>query len=1284
MKITNVAIKYRTSVLVLTAILVVAGLGTYITIPKESFPSIEIPNIIVTTIYPGASPDDIESLITQPIEQEVQSVTGIKYIRSTSTEGVSTVIVEFNPDISIDDALQKVRDKVDLAKPDLPNDSEEPIITEIDFSEFPILTLNLAAQYPLTRLKEVADNLADEIELIPSILSVDVVGALEREVQVNVDLNRLQGYNITFDDVVGTIGSENTNIPGGSVDVDRMNYLVRVDGEFEDPSEIENLVIDTPNGSPIYVRDVADVDFGFRDRVSFARLQVFQRDGEEDDELIKLPIEEARVQNVISLNIKKRSGENILETAERVNAVIDNYPLPSGTLVEITGDQSEQVEIMVADLENNIISGLFFVVAVLLFFLGIRNAFLVGIAIPLSMFISFIIFMALGYTLNFVILFSLIIALGMLVDNAVVIVENIYRFREEGHSRFDAARLGTAEVAGPVVASTATTVAAFAPMLMWPGIMGEFMSYLPLTLIVTLSSSLFVAIIINPVITGIFVRLDSEKKGPTPRIVKRLSVAAMLFMAFVVGSANWKTLVVLVLGGGFLYYSHKFVLKPIGDWFVNVGLPALIVRYRQFIGAVLHRDYSVKRAYLRNTFSLGMFTVGFALLILVFSISSIVAPAAAQILNLLAMLVFGIGALGIVFHTLETLFLGKSSTVKAGLAFAAVSVAILLLMSLFSGGLEFTTVANLLILPAIIILFGILGILFSRKPHLVLTDNRAKLITGSLGGLIAIFIMFGFASAGTELFPDTDPNMIQVAIESDLGTNIDHSNAVATEVQSRLNDLIGSDEPTHDNIKNIQTGVGVGGDIMFGGGAARPEKSVITLNMVKYAKRAESSKETMARIRERLAGIPGTTISYTKDSAGPPVGLPVNIEVGGDDFAEIVRIAKELTDSLRAASESGRIPGLVDVSNDVNAGRPELQVRIDRERAARVGLSTSDIARTIRSAVNGFEAGKYRDGEDEYDITVRLKENDRASLESLKNLTIVHEGQQIPIVSVADFDIGGGLGSITRLDLNRVATVVGDAAEGFNAQAVLMQVQAFLAPYEAALPPGYSLSYTGENEEQAEAFGFLTRALLIAVAIIFLIMVAQFNRISLPFIIMVAVGLSLIGVLLSLILTHTPFGLMTFIGVISLAGIVVNNNIVLIDYVQQLRERGLSKRQAIIDGGATRLRPVLLTALTTIIGLIPLTFGIGIDFIGLMTDFDPNIQFGSENTQFWGPMGAAIIGGLAFATFLTLVIVPALYSAFDSLSQTLSRSFSRGPKTDDAQIPVVAPAAKAVDTPHLH
>ncbi|MFQ5568355.1 MAG: efflux RND transporter permease subunit [Rhodothermales bacterium] len=1260
MRITNVAIKYRTSIVVLTVVLVLGGLLSYITIPKESFPSIEIPNIVVTTIYPGASPDDIESLMTKPIEQEIQGINGIKEIRSTSVEGVSTVVVEFNPDVSMDDAFQKVRDKVDIAKAELPSDVEEPIVSEIDLQEFPIMNINLAAPYSLARLKEVAEDLADEIETVPTVLEVPVVGGLEREVQVNVDLNALQGYNLTFDDLIATIRQENANIPGGSVDVDRLNYLVRIDGEFEDPEEeIESLVVKAINGTPIYVRDVADVVFGYKERGSYARLRVLKV--EEDDELIVLPEDQTETLQVITLGVKKRSGANILETADGVRAKMDAFPLPNGTRVVITGDQSEQVLTLVKDLENNIISGIIFVVAVLLFFLGVRNAFLVGIAIPLSMFISFMLFQMMGQTLNFIILFSLIIALGMLVDNAVVIVENIFRYREQGYSRFEAARLGTAEVGSAVVASTATTVAVFIPMMFWPGIMGKFMSYLPLTLIVTLTSSLFVAIIINPVITGIFVRLENEERAPRPKVVRRIVAGVILMIGLVLAVANWKTLLVLAIAVPVLYFVHTRFFAPFAKSFVQTGLPKFIARYRSFLDWMLSRDYSVKHAMLRNTFALGSFTLGVVLLILSGIVGSLAGQTASLILLLPGGLLTLIGFLSIIVHSLESMYLGSKTSVKVGLIFGGATLVLFLLLSLGEKGLDPNAMITMIMLPITIAVVGFVGMLFNKRKRLILTDNRARLLTGALGGLFAILVLYVVAPTGDELFPDTDPTFINITMEAPLGTNIEESNRVASEAQARINRLLDGNATDKANLKNMLINVGVGSDAGFGGGAASPERSRVTLNMVDYADRPESSKYTMTRLREQLLGLPGIEIEFSKDDAGPPTGAPVNIEVSGEDFDQIARITRDIKLMLKEASDTRTIPGLVDIADNLNTGRPELRVNIDRERAARFGLNTSQIAGTVRSAINGFEASKYRTGEDEYDIIVRLAEEQRQSLESIKNLTIENDGQQIPITAVADFEVTGGLGSITRLDLKRVATVTGEAAPGFNKNMILAQVQAHLAEYEQGLPPGYNLAYTGESEDQAEAFGFLTTALLIGIALIFMIMIAQFNNVSTPFIIMVAVGLSLTGVLLGLILTRTPFGLMTFIGVISLAGIVVNNNIVLIDYIMQLRERGMDKHDAIIEGGATRLRPVILTALTTVIGLIPLTFGINVDFVGLLTDLDPNFQLGSENTQFWGPMGTAIISGLSFATFLTLVIVPVMYSVFDSLAAHLGTLFTGRP-----------------------
>ncbi|GAB5521812.1 MAG: efflux RND transporter permease subunit [Rhodothermales bacterium] len=1272
MKIVDLSIRYRTSIVFLTIVLVIGGLLSYFSIPKESSPSIEIPNIVVTTIYPGASPDDIESIISQPIEQEIQGINGIKNIRSTSTEGVSTVIVEFDPSVSMDDAFQKVRDKVDIAKAELPSDVEEPLVNEIDFSEFPIMTLNLAADYPLSRLKEVAEDLQEELETIPSVLEVDLIGGLDREVKVDVDLVALQGYNLTFNDVVMAIRNENTNIPGGSVDVDRLNYLVRVDGEIDDPSQIENFVVKAPGGNPIYVRDVADVTFGFMDRTNYARLQQLKEETE-DGEFIELSEADQQMLQVISLNVKKRSGDNILETADDVRATLDGFTMPPGTQVLITGDQSVDVVTMVKDLENNIISGLVFVVAVLLFFLGVRNAMLVGVAIPLSMFIAFIVFSVMGQTLNFIILFSLIIALGMLVDNAVVIVENIYRFKEEGHSNFEAARLGTGEVGGAVVASTATTVAAFAPMLFWPGIIGEFMGYMPLTLIITLTCSLFVALIINPVLTGIFIKLDGEKSPERTKMGKRLTTAVIVVLALVLGLANWRTLVVIAIAAPTLYFLHKFALKPAANWFMETGLPRLVARYRNFLAWMLERDYTPKRAMLRNVLALSSFTLGFVFLIVGLVMSGIGDPlpfapisAAGMLFLLPAVLMLLVGILGILLHSFESFYLGGWGAVKAGGIFGAIMFGILLLMRMGGKELDTITMVELMILPVLIVIGGLVGGLlngpvFKKRTRLILTDNRARLLTGTLGALLLIIFLFTLAPTGVAFFPPTDPRMVMVTMEAPLGTNIEASNRVADEAQDRIENLLNQFPNSEANVENFLVNVGVGGDAMFGGGAASPERSRLTFNMIDYADRAEPSTETLARLRDELAGIPGVDIEFSQDQNGPPTGAPVNIEVTGEDFNEIVRIAREVTQMLTDASETGAIPGLVDVANTLNTGRPELQVNIDRERAAQFGLSTQQIAGTVRSAINGAEAGKYRTGDEEYDITVRLQERDRESLESLRNLTILYEGQQIPLSAVADFDVAGGLGSVTRLDLLRVATITGDAAPGANGQAVLAQVQTYLSEYQETLPAGYNLSYTGENEEMADAFSFLTTALLIGVALIFMIMVAQFNSVSAPLIIIVAVGLSLVGVLLGLIITRTPFGLFTFIGIISLAGIVVNNSIVLVDYTMQLRDRGMEKTAAVIEGGATRLRPVLLTALTTILGLIPLTFGINIDFVGLLTSFEPDFQLGSENTQFWGPMGTAIISGLTFGTFLTLVIVPVMYSSFDSLALRMSSAFSRKP-----------------------
>lgn len=1258
MSLSDLAIKLRISVLVLIAVATVAGAVAYVTLPKESNPSISIPNIVVTTIYPGASPDDVESLITQVIEQEVQGITGIEEIRSTSTEGVSTIIVEFGPKVQMEEANQRVRDKVDLAKPKLPTDVEEPMINEIDFSDFPIMNVNLAAPYPLTRLKEVAEDLQDDLESIPSVLEVILVGGIEREVQVDVRLSDLQGYNLGFQDLIDTVARENVNIPGGSIDVEHLNYLVRVDGQIKDPAEIPHFGIKAVNGQAIRVRDVADVRFGFKKRASHSRLRLLQRKGS-DGKLER--VEQADYGKVITLSVKKRSGDNILDTAAEVRAAIAKFDMPSNTQVLITGDQSEQVEDLVKDLENNILSGLVFVVAVLFFFLGTRTSLLVGVAIPLSMLVSFIVFQAMGQTLNFIILFSLIIALGMLVDNAIVLVENIYRFIEEGHKPFEAARLGAKEVGGAVIASTATTVAVFVPMMFWPGMIGEFMGYMPFTLIVTLSSSLFVALIMNPVLTGYFARNEDEEHPKMTRPTKVVIVITVGLLAALVGAANMNTLIVLGVGGVGTWIAVKLVLQPTADWIMQRGLPALVEKYREFLRAMLARDYTRRWAIGRNIFALTCLALGATLGI----IGGLAAAAVGQMgaLPILgpAALFGALGAAGVLIHSLEVCIAGRGKTMIAGIVLGAMMAGILGAMYLGGNPASPALQTQLMALPVVLFVLGGVGLIVLRRARwLILTDNRARLLNVTLGGLVAIVMLFAMAPTGVEFFPNTDPNQVSVSVKGRIGTNLEASNALATTVQGRVDALLESQAKSKANVKNVLVNVGVGGDSQFGGGSASPEQSTVSLNLARFEHRSESSAKTLVKIRDQLAGIAGADIEIKRDQAGPPTGPPVNIEISGPKFEKIVAISER----IKARMEEANVPGLVDIRDNLNSGRPELSVRIKRDRAADFGLDARLIGNLVRTANNGAEAGKWRDGKDEYDITVRLAEEDRRDLDSLKNLTVFKKGQQIPLVAVADFDVGGGLGSITRKDLERVVTVQGNANEGVNAQALLMQVKKVLEPVLADLPTGYTVKFTGESEDQAKSFGFLTKALGAGVALIMMVLIAQFNSVSLPFIIMLAVGLSMIGVLLGLMLTRTPFGLFTFIGIISLAGIVVNNNIVLIDYIEQLRKRSIDKQTAIIEGGATRLRPVLLTAMTTVLGLIPLTFGINIDFVGLLTEIEPDFRIGSANTQFWGPMGTSIISGLTFATFLTLVIVPVMYSVFDSMSRWTMGVFGRKPAAD--------------------
>ncbi|MGH7577435.1 MAG: efflux RND transporter permease subunit [Longimicrobiales bacterium] len=1114
---TNLAVRNRTSILALLLIVTVIGLAAYNVIPKESSPEITIPMISVHTIYPGVSPQDMETLVTRVLEDELHQVPEIIELTSVSDMGYSNVIAEFDSDMDMDVAFQKVRDKVDLAKPELPTDVEDPVISEFNFADFPIMQVNVAGEYDLVRLKEVAEDLQDRLEQIPQLLEVRLSGGLEREVKVDVDLTKLQFYDIAFTDVIDAIREENVTIPGGSIEVGSQDYLVRVAGEFEDTRIIEDIVIVSRDARPIYVRDVATVDFGFVDRNSYARL-----DGN----------------TVVTLDIVKRSGENVIETSEAVRAAIAALEptFPPSTVVKVTGDQSEEIRVMVASLENNIISGLILVVAVLLFFLGVRNASFVGISIPTSMLLSFIVLQAAGVSMNMVVLFSLILALGMLVDNAIVVVENIYRHMEQGYDGFEAAMRATGEVAMPVISSTLTTVAAFFPLMFWPGIVGEFMSYLPMTLIVTLSSSLFVALIIVPTLCAMFMRLD-HVPGPGLRPTARwvgLGAGALGLLIIAASSVLAAVLVGVTVVG--LVALHRVVLARLARWFQDRAVPAITGFYvARLRWALRHR---------------------------------------------------------------------------------------------------------VIVLAGCVVTF--------------------------IGGIA----IFGVLGPGVEFFPESIPPATVIArVDVPSGTSPEFTNRLAEQIEEQIRTIPGFG----DSESMVATVSASGeGNAFFGGGG----EGNVSVNFIDFDEREFDTFETLRDLQQRVGdGLAGAEFKVEAMQGGPPTGAPVNLEIVGPDVDQLKALSDQVLAILKGAPVYNRLEGL---ESDMTRGRPELVVEVDRETAALFDLNTSEIGTTVRTAIQGTEAAKYRYGKDEYDIVVRLAEPYRSNLDALEDLTVMAEEQQIPLLSVANWWVDEGLGTVRRKDLDRVATISSDVGSGENSNAVLAEVSGTLVEFQESLPPGYTMRYTGEQEDQQEAMAFLSSAFLIALMLIALILTSQFNSVLKPLIIMSSVIMSTVGVLLGWVVFQMPFGIiMTGVGVISLAGIVVNNSIVLIDYIDLLQKRdGLPRDEALILAGQTRFRPVILTAITTVFGLVPLAIGFNIDFAGLYTSLNPNIFWGGEQAAWWAPMAIAVIAGLTFATVLTLIVAPVLYSVVDDMGQFFRRNLMATARADQAAVsPEGLPAA---------
>ncbi len=1080
MIISDTAIKNRISVVVLSIIILVIGVYSYLELPRESSPDITIPNVFVSSSYKGVSSSDIETSITIPIEKKLKGLDRVKKIHSVSTEGLSQINIEFIPGTDIDEVLRKVKDKVDEAKKDLPGDLEDdPEVFEVNFSELPIVIYSLSGTCGLTCLKKIADELEEDIESIPGVLEVDVIGGLEREIQIRVDPDKLAYYRIPITLFQKVVSSENQNTSGGNITLGDGRYQLRVPGEFSRPDEITNLVVTAIDGMPIYLKDLATVTDSFKDENSRSRL-----DGRE----------------AVNISIKKRVGENIIGITDKIEKLISQRKIqwPDGTQITKLMDQAKDIRSMVADLENNILSGLILVVAVLFLALGLRNAILVSLAIPFSMLLSFIVLSALGITLNMVVLFSLTLALGMLADNAIVIIENIYRYMEQGVPPTQAAMKATGEVAYPVIGSTLTTLAAFFPLIFWPGIMGEFMKYLPITLVITLASSLFVALVINPALTAIFIKLKGGKQPHTASIdadkvqsqgerpVEIKGFLLKIYVKLLRQALNHRIIVILISFACLIIFFQIWFLtvgikKPV-EFFPEIDPKSFYVNIDTPEGADLeYIDHIVKKTEMAI-----------------------------------------IGALG----SSGALPLGK-------------------------------------ILP------GSYEAAYTPKQH---------------------------EKAGGETFDGP----------GDL-SNIDHVYAKSVEI-SGAGMAFSPNSPTH-----------------------------IGVQFIDLKDRKRSARESMEEIRKRVKGIPGAKLTIAEAEEGPPTGAPINIEISGDDF----HVSGEIAKKIRAII--AQVPFVEDIQDDYVEGIPSIRINIDRQKAALFNLTTSIVGFAIKTAYNGLNISTYREGDEDYDISVILDRADRSVMDVLYKLMLPSpSGQLVPLTTIASIDYSGSIGDIVRINHDRTVTVKANVDETQIPGPVARQ-QAEELLKDFPLPAGYRLQFTGEFEFQKEAEIFLMKAFLIAIFLIFLILVTLFNSVAQPAIILTSVILSLGGAFLGLTFIKAPFGIiMSGVGIISLAGVVVNNAIVLIDYTNKLIDRGMAITDAVVAAGATRLRPVILTAITTVLGLLPMVTGISFDFHKM------SMSYVSESTQWWQSMAIVVIFGLMIATVLTLVVVPTLYSLLES------------------------------------
>ena len=1132
------AIEHRTVIYVIMSIFFILGISSYFSMPREAFPEINDTKVFVSTIYPGNTAEDIERIVTDPLEEALKGVSNLVEIRSTSSEDFSVIDIEFDENITIDDAKQKVKDLVDGVKggPDWPifnNAKVEPNIFELDFSELqPILNISLIGDYPIDQLKIYAERLENKIEQLPQIKEVNIRGIQIFEVEVAVDIYKMTAARVSFNDILGAISQENSTISSGNIVLGGQRRNIRLTGEIENPDELKNFVVKT-DGGPVYLGDLAKISFKEKEATSYAR---------------------SFGEKAVLLDVVKRGGKNLIMASQDIRKIVEksqDIGLPKDLVITISNDQSSMTLNQVSELVNSIIFGILLVVTVLMFFLGFRNALFVGFAIPMSMFMSFMILSALGYTMNTMVLFGLVMGLGMLVDNGIVVVENVFRLMEkEGMSRIQAAKAGIGEIAFPIIVSTATTIAAFVPLGAWPGLMGEFMIYFPITLSVVLGSSLVVAIFFNSMLVSQFMEIK-ERQISSSSLWKLTFIMGGLGIILLLGNPNVRIFGNLMVLTPIIFWMYKLFIKNWAQSFQNTFLVSLENKYRKFLGFALS---------------------GFK----------------------------------------PILFLG-----------------------------------------------GTFFLLFSS------------------------FALMGIFPPSVEFFPENQPKQILVFIEYPEGTAIKKTNTTTSRIEQEIFKVIERPEYNDGEFNLLvesgvaQVGEGAGNPFIDNGNTNElPHKGKITLTMREFKLRGGVSSESLRKdIQKQLDGkFPGVAISVEKDANGPPAGYPITIEITGENYLSLIQTAQNMKDYLNKINVSG----VEELKIDVNKNKPGIQLNIDREKAGELGVSTSQVGQLLRTSLFGSKAGIFKKDGDDYEINVRFNKKNRFDNNALYNQNIIFRdpanGQikEIPVTALIERENITSFNAIKHRQLNRVVTLYSPVLAGYNANAVVDEIKSLLKNYD--LPKGINFKFSGEIEEQEKNMSFLSNALLAALGLILLLLVFQFNSISKPLIILLSIFLSFTGVFLGLIAFQMPFViLMTMMGIIALAGIVVNNGVVLLDYTQLLIDRRcvelnlksgtlLGKQeatQAIIEGGTARLRPVILTAITTVLGLIPLAIGLNIDFFSLFSEWDPKIYIGGDNVIFWGPLAWTVIFGLTFATFLTLVIVPATFSIIYSIKLWVKKVFKQ-------------------------